>query len=104
MHHHGRFDPARLRADPIFQGHSTGYTRASLIDRSTSSVHTGLSIDQLDAGGTIDPHVHSFEEGFYVLSGEPIVAIGSESYRLRPGDYAAIKVGTPHALQAPAGP
>jgi quercetin dioxygenase-like cupin family protein len=63
-------------------------------------MHTGLSIDQLEPSGSIDPHVHSFEEGVYILSGEPILTIGSESYRLRAGDYAAIKVGTPHAWHA----
>jgi quercetin dioxygenase-like cupin family protein len=104
MHHYGRFDDSALHAHPIFSGHSSGYAAASLIDRSTGSVHTGLSLNQLAAGGTIDPHVHSFEEGFYVLSGEAIVTIGTASYRLGPGDYAAVKVGTPHAWRAAAGP
>jgi quercetin dioxygenase-like cupin family protein len=85
---------------PVFDGHSTGYTAASLIDHRTGSVHTGLSVNQLAAGGTIDPHVHSFEEGFYILSGEAIVTIASASYRLRAGDYAVVKVGTPHAWRA----
>src|SRR5688572_6811129 len=100
MHHFGRFDEGALVPHPIFQGHSHGYSMASLINRTTGSVHTGLSVDQLAPGGTIDPHVHSFEEGFYILSGDPIVTIGSESYRLRRGDYAAVKVGTPHAWRA----
>jgi quercetin dioxygenase-like cupin family protein len=100
MHHFGRFDERALAPHPIFERHSRGYTTAPLINRSTGSVHTGLSIDQLAPGGAVDPHVHSFEEGIYILTGEPIVLIGSESYRLRPGDYAAIKVGTPHAVRA----
>ena len=100
MHHFGRFNEGALAPHPIFDGHSRGYSTASLINRRTGSVHTGLSVDQLAPGGTIDPHVHSFEEGFYILSGDPIVTIGSESYRLRRGDYAAIKVGTPHAWRA----
>jgi quercetin dioxygenase-like cupin family protein len=100
MHHFGRFDERALAAHPVFAGHSRGYSSAPLINRQTGSVHTGLSIDQLAPAGTIDPHVHSFEEGVYILSGEPILAIGSQSYRLRPGDYAAIKVGTPHAWRA----
>jgi len=104
MHHFGRFDERALAAHPIFESHSRGYTTAPLINRSTGSVHTGLSIDQLAAGGTVDPHVHSFEEGIYILTGEPIVVIGSERYRLRPGDYAAIKVGTPHGLRAGGAP
>ena len=104
MHHFGGFDERGLAPHPVFDGHSQGYTTASLISRSTGSVHTGLSIDQLAPRGTIDPHVHSFEEGIYVLSGEPILTIGSESYQLRSGDYAAVKVGTAHAWRAGAVP
>src|SRR5688500_5721339 len=100
MHHFGRFDERALAAHPVFDAHSHGHTTVSLISRSTGSVHTGLSIDQLAPGGTIDPHVHSFEEGIYILSGEPILTIGAENYQLRPGDYAAIKVGTLHAWRA----
>jgi quercetin dioxygenase-like cupin family protein len=100
MHHFGRFDDRALNAHPVFERHSRGYTTAPLINRGTGSVHTGLSIDQLAPGGTIDPHVHSFEEGVYILSGEPILTINADSYRLRPGDYAAIKVGTPHSWRA----
>ena len=62
MHHFGRFDERALTATPVFEGHSRGYTTAPLINRHTGSVHTGLSIDQLASSGTIDPHVHSFEE------------------------------------------
>jgi quercetin dioxygenase-like cupin family protein len=40
--------------------------------------------------------VHSFEEGFYILGGEAIVTIAAASYRLGPGDFAAVKVGTAH--------
>jgi quercetin dioxygenase-like cupin family protein len=100
MHYYGRFDEGALRPHPIFDGHSNGYTSASLVDRSTGSVHTGLSLNQLESSGTIDPHVHSFEEGFYVLGGEALVSFGTENYRVGPGDYAAVKVGTPSAWRA----
>ena len=100
MHYFGRFNDELLAQNPIFAGHSSGYTTAPLINRPTGSVHTGLSIEQLDPSGTIDPHLHSSEEGVYILQGEPILTIGSEGYQLRPGDYAAIKVGTPHAWRA----
>jgi quercetin dioxygenase-like cupin family protein len=100
MHHFGRFDESALKAHPTFEGHSEGYRCASLVDHSTGSVHTGLSMNELAAGGSIHPHVHSFEEGFYILSGEAVVTINGSSYLLGPGDYAAIKVGTPHAWSA----
>ena len=95
MHHFGRFEESALRAHPTFEGHSEGYRCASLVDHASGSVHTGLSMNELAPGGAIHPHVHSFEEGFYILSGEAVVTINGSSYLLGPGDYAAIKVGTP---------
>ena len=100
MHHFGRFEESALKDHPAFVGHSTGYRCASLVDHSTGSVHTGLSMNELAPGGSIHPHVHSFEEGFYILSGEAVVTINGSSYLLGPGDYAAIKVGSPHAWSA----
>jgi len=100
MHHFGRFEESALVAHPAFQGHSEGYRSASLVDHSTGSVHTGLGMNELAPGGSIHPHVHSFEEGFYILSGEAVVTINGSSYLLGPGDYAAIKVGTLHAWHA----
>ena len=100
MHHFGRFEESALKAHPTFEGHSEGYRYASLVDHSTRSVHTGLGMNELAPGGSIHPHVHSFEEGFYILSGEAVVTINGSSYLLGPGDYAAIKVGTLHAWHA----
>ena len=63
-------------------------------------MHTGLSVNELAPGGRIDPHVHSFEESFYLMSGEALVMINGSGYRLTAGDYAVVKVGTPHAWRA----
>ncbi len=100
MHYFGRFDESALGVHPVLEGHSEGYTQAELVNRSSGSVHTGLSIGQLKPGGGLYPHVHAFEEGFYILSGEAVVTIGAASYLLGPGDYAAVKVGMPHAWRA----
>ena len=97
MHSFGKFDATALGAYPVFAGHSEGYTHTWLVNHTTGSVHTGLSIDELAPGGTIAPHVHSFEEGFYILSGEAIVAMNDQTYRLRRGDYGVVKVGALHA-------
>jgi quercetin dioxygenase-like cupin family protein len=99
VHYFGRFDPSALGRHPVYEAHSDGYVHKSLVGREESSVHTGLSINELGAGGRIDPHVHSFEESFYLLSGEALVMISGTSYHLRPGDYAVVKVGTPHACR-----
>lgn len=103
MHYYGSFQDDVLAEPVLFRGHSGGYTQATLIDRAAGSFHTGLSVNELAPGGVIHPHVHSFEEGFYILSGEAVVSIAETPYRLGPGDYGVAKVGTPHAWSG-AGP
>ena len=103
MHHFGHFDASALGPHPAFDGRGDGYTHAPLVDHTTESVHTGLSIDELAPGGTLPPHVHSYEESFYLLSGEAILRVHDQIFRIRPGDFGAIKVGTVHAWRA-AGP
>jgi quercetin dioxygenase-like cupin family protein len=103
MHYVGRAGDRAFGSPPLYQGHSEGYGSVSLVDHTTGSVHTGLSLNQLAVNGTIAPHVHSFEEGFYLLEGQAIVAIEGRAYRLGPGDFGALKVGTPHAWRTVGG-
>jgi quercetin dioxygenase-like cupin family protein len=100
MHFYGHFDEQAFGVSPIYQAHSDGYRAADLVSRAAGSVHTGLSMNELAPGGRVHPHVHSFEEGFYLLSGEAVVEIEREAHRLRAGDFGAIKVGTRHAWRA----
>ena len=100
MHYFGHFDDRALVPSPVFEGHSESYRQADLITRATGSVHTGLGVGELAQGGSIAPHVHAFEEGFYVLDGEADVTIDGTAHRLRAGDYGAVKVGTVHAWRA----
>ena len=102
MHYYGHFHDDSLTASPVYEGHSVGYRQADLVGRATGSVHTGLSIGELAPGGSIDPHVHAYEEGFYILSGEADVAVNGFAHRLRAGDFGAVKVGTLHAWRADA--
>jgi quercetin dioxygenase-like cupin family protein len=101
MHYFGKFSEKSLGPHPLFQGHSERYTSTWLVNHTTGSVHTGLSIDELAPGGSIAPHVHSYEEGFYILSGEAIVSINGQTCRLRGGDYGVVKVGGLHAWRNP---
>lgn len=103
MHFFGRFEEHALSPHPVYHLRHRGYAEAPLVDHATGSVHTGLSIGQLAPGGALPLHVHSYEESFYVLSGEAVVRINEEAYRLRPGDFAAVKVGDVHGWRA-AGP
>ena len=103
MHYVGKSSKHTLTSNPIYENHSQGYTQASLVDHTTGSVHTGLSLNQLAVGGTLSPHVHSYEEGFYILTGQAVVSVNDQTYLLGHGDYGAIKVGTVHAWRC-AGP
>jgi quercetin dioxygenase-like cupin family protein len=97
VHYFGRFDDSALTADPLFAGHSEGYRRASVVNHTLGSVLTGLSVCEIAPGGTLDPHVHSFEEGFYVLSGDAVYSVNDQAYLLKSGDYGVAKVGQLHA-------
>ena len=100
MHHFGRFDTAALGRHPLYDGRGDGYVRASLVDHTTGSAHTGLSIDELAPGGTLPPHVHSYEESFYVLAGQAMLRVDDHTCLVGPGDFGVIKVGTAHAWRA----
>src|SRR5205823_14079920 len=72
--------------------HSSGLTRAVLIGEHTGATHTGLSLVALAAGGHVEAHVHSYETGFYVLSGEPVLYVDGRGVRLKPGACGALPV------------
>src|SRR5580658_605669 len=97
MHFYGKTADFPLTEQRLYANHSRGYTQASLVDHGTGSVHTGLSMNVLAPSGSIAPHLHSYEEGFYILEGEAVLGVADRSWRLGPGDFGAFKVGTVHA-------
>lgn len=98
MHYVGKFREEDLpEPGERFQGHVQGLSQAMLIDSSVGSVHMNLMVNQLKPGGTLDAHIHAFEEGYFFLEGEMIGMIDGHFYRLGPGDYCITSVGTPHA-------
>jgi quercetin dioxygenase-like cupin family protein len=72
-----------------------------LIERGTGSVHMNLMVNELPPGGKLDSAIHSFEEAYYILSGQVFGMIGEPRYRFGPGDYAISQIGTPHAWHNP---
>jgi quercetin dioxygenase-like cupin family protein len=84
---------------PALPDHSAGLTRAALIGEHTGAAHTGLALIEL-SDGHVDSHLHSFESGFYVLSGEPTLYLDDHGVRLKEGACGAIPVGTKHAWRA----
>ena len=68
-------------------------TRASLVDRSVGSVRTGFGLCALAAGGSLDTHVHSFAEFFYILEFERARAAGVDATPLHSCDDGLAKIG-----------
>ena len=76
------FEDSMMSADKVFAGHSQGYTRGGRSSiTALGSVMTGLSVCGIAPGGTLDPHVHSFEEGFYILRVRLSSRSTAKSYR-----------------------
>jgi quercetin dioxygenase-like cupin family protein len=79
---------------------SSGLRRAELVSGATGAVHMGLGLVELAAAGHIEMHVHSHEESFYVLEGEPVLIADGAAARLAPGACGILPVGQPHAWRS----
>ena len=91
-----RASEATFAVPQFFAQHSVGFRRWAAVDHAAGSVHMGFGICELDPGGSIERHVHSFEESFYVLEGKILSETNEGSFLLRPGDYGFLPVGAPH--------
>ena len=95
MHHLVR--ASDIEPTPAYEEHGAGYTRSSLVDGTTGSVHMGLGLAALEPTGEIELHVHSYEESFYVTEGNPVLLLDHRSIALMPGACGVVPVGVPHA-------
>jgi mannose-6-phosphate isomerase-like protein (cupin superfamily) len=60
-------------------------------------VHLEIAVSELAPGGTIEGHIHPFEESFFLLSGSVVLALGGQPYHLRQNDFGFVPIGMPHA-------
>jgi mannose-6-phosphate isomerase-like protein (cupin superfamily) len=97
MHYVSKIDKDAAQTPKVYEKHSAGFRRATYVDRIVGSVHMGTGICFLEPNGVIQPHLHSFEESFYILEGAVIVQIGEQSHRLGPGHFGLISTGVQHA-------
>ena len=92
-------------ADPVvpgpFAGHSAGFRRWAVVGEAAGAAHTGFGICDLEPGGRVDAHVHSFEESVFVLEGRLVLDTAEGSVALGPGDYGFVPVGVAHAARNP---
>ena len=92
-------DQAAYTTPPAFADLSEGFRRWSVVNDEAGSVHQEFGICELDAGGTIDAHAHSFEESVYMLEGAVLCDTGEGSFLLEPGDYGMIPVAAVHRFR-----
>jgi quercetin dioxygenase-like cupin family protein len=84
---------------PWLEGHVKGFRRWTIVDETVGAVHTGFGVAEMDPGGSISPHVHSYEESLFVMEGEVVLQTTEAAFRMVPGDYGMIPVGSPHSLR-----
>jgi quercetin dioxygenase-like cupin family protein len=88
---------AAFSVPPAVAERSEGFGFWPIVDERGGAVHTGFGICQLDPGGSLATHVHSFEQSFFVLQGEAVLDTPEGATLLREGDYGLVPVGMPHA-------
>ena len=99
MHYVSKIDEMAAQIPKLYEQQSIGFRHAAYVHPMMGSVHMGTGICFLDANGCIQPHLHSFEESFYILEGDVIVQIGEQSYSLGPGYFGLISTGVKHAFR-----
>jgi mannose-6-phosphate isomerase-like protein (cupin superfamily) len=77
-------------------GGAKGYRRCMAVGEDDHAVHTGFVISELDAGGSIPWHMHSFEESCFVVTGTGVIDTAEGSYRLSEGGYGVVPIAMPH--------
>ncbi len=94
-----RADQAAFEVPTAFADISRSFRRWTIVNGETGSVHQEFGICELDPSGSIDAHIHSFEESIYVLEGQLICETGDGAFTLEEGDYGVIQVAAPHAFR-----
>jgi len=84
---------------PAFTTKDGSEIRELLARRNSCIVNQTLAEARLPAGGSTTPHHHvKTEEIYYVLSGQGVMRVGSESQQVGPGDAIAIPPGASHQI------
>ena len=103
MYHVQNASDMRLEVPERYGDSSRGFGRASLVGRPQGAVHTGFGLCALEPGGSVGTHLHSFEESFYVLEGNPQLAVDGRAHRLAPDECGLVPVGASHSWTNPDG-
>jgi quercetin dioxygenase-like cupin family protein len=94
---------ARYVVPQGYELHTEGFRRWAAVDDEAGAVHTGFGLGEMDPGGSVAPHVHSYEETLFVLEGEVALRTTEAAVLMGPGDYGLIPLGVTHALRNQSG-
>jgi quercetin dioxygenase-like cupin family protein len=100
MYHVRRADEIALQEQAAYAPHSRGHRRAVVVGPAVGAVHTGVTRCELDAGGEVGVHLHSYEKSFYVVEGHPRITVDGQTWQLAPDDCGLVPVGVEHAWRA----
>lgn len=100
----GHFDESQLPkpgAPAQMEGFNplTGVAIKMFVDRSFGAVHQSLFLIQYMPGAKIDPHDHTFEESYFIISGRVRATADGQVYDLGPGDVIWTGVGALHSFE-----
>jgi mannose-6-phosphate isomerase-like protein (cupin superfamily) len=100
----GHFDESKLPrpgAPSEMEGFNptTGVAIKMFVDRSFGAVHQSLFLIQYMPGAKIDPHDHTFEESYYIVSGRVKATADGQVYDLGAGQTIWTGVGCIHSFE-----
>ena len=78
---------------------TTGVAIKMFVDRSFGAIHQSLFLIQYMAGAKIDPHDHTFEESYLIVSGKVRAIADGKTYELGAGDVVWTSVGCIHSFE-----
>src|SRR5687767_9801694 len=87
------------RTPAEFAGRSSGYTGDDVVAEAAGAVQMGFRVARLEPGGSVNSHVHSWEESIYVTAGSLTIDTPEGTVELVTGDYGLLPVGTTHAFR-----
>lgn len=76
----------------------TGVAIKMFVDRSFGAIHQSLFLIQYLPGAKIDPHDHTFEESYLIVSGRVRATADGKTFDLGPGDVIWTGVGCLHSF------
>lgn len=81
--------------------HGVGLKKVLLANNECASNITQIASTTLESGANVEEHKHlDMEECFLIQSGEIVIAIEGENYRLTAGSLIYIPCGKSHGLKA----